>query len=285
MSWASALRSIGIIFDDQGEAWPAVTRDLARSFNSDLSVSVLNDFVVRNLGFVQVTHIRGGVRITLRPDILSPVAYASLMQWLFDHPQRRAILTTHGDAGRDELKGSPEKLRQALATCLHRSSWRAGKQFHRARLSPTTLAPDSPLRTFRGLWEHGLSPEPDILISLCNRLFKGRFALSEVTEANELIIREHGRGYATYSDAYFARCIGQRIEDDPDMEYGRWTAEAHRQALTQHEPLLEDVEVAICGAGQPGRRVRYQRIIAPLHGADGREYLLSASVLGSVKAL
>lgn len=279
------MRGSGIIFDDKGESWPAVTRELARALNSDLSPSDLNDFVIRNLGFVLVAHVRGGVRISLRPDILSPVAYASLMQWLFDNPQRRTILTTYGDAGRDELKGSPEGLRQALASCLRRSSWRAGKQFHRARLSPTLLAPDSPLHTFRGLWEQGLSPEPAPLISLCNRLFKGRFALSEVTEANELIIREHGRGYATYSDAYFARCIGQRIEDDPDMEYGRWTAEAHRQALTQREPLLEDVDVAICGAGQPGRHVRYQRIIAPLLGANGRKYLLSASILGSVEPL
>lgn len=285
LSGSDRMRGTGIILDDRGNVWPAATRDLARSLNCDLAPTDLNDFVIRNLGFVQVTLFRGGVRIRLRPDILSPAAYVSLRHWLADHPHHRAILTTFGDGWQDELAGTTEKLHQALAIFFRQSSWRAGKQFHRARLNPATLAPDSPLRTFRGLWEHGLGAELKSLISLCDRHFKGRFTLSEVTTADEFVIREHGRGYAVYPDDYFTRCIGQRIEDDPDMEYGRWIAEAHRQALTEREPLLEDVDVAICGAGQPGQHVRYQRIIAPLCGAKGQRYLLSASVLGSVEPM
>ncbi len=273
----------GLIFDDQGNIWPAETHDLRRALSSDLAPSDLAEFVVRNMGFVAVEALRGDIRLRLRPDILSGVAFQTLMHWLARHSFRRAILTPVPETGCDELIGSPQALRRRLFACVQQSRRRTGKQFHRSPLALAALSPDSPIRVFRSLWDQGLGPDAAKLAALCNRLFKGRFAVSEVTPSNELIIREHGRGYATYSETYLSRCIGQRIEDDPDMEYGRWAAEAHRQALMQREPLIEDVDVAICGAGQPGSRVSYQRIIAPLAGPNGRQLLLSASVLKSVQ--
>lgn len=248
-------------------------------------MGALTELLISQQGYVRLAHLASGVHIELCADRLSQAAYASVIHWLADNPQSRVSLAVRRGTAHAEITSLPAEVKRQLAACIQDSRSRAAPRLHRLPISPSALAAASPLRILRQLWQHGVDPGEPGFASACDRLFRGRYILTERTGSGDLVIREHGGGYIAYSNAYLSRCVGLRIEDDPDMEYGLWTREAYREALRDWRPLVEDVDVAIHGAREVGRHVRYQRIIAPLTGRGGSTFLFSASVLASTLPL
>lgn len=275
----------GLIFDDRGNVWPTGNEDLRRHLASDLPTAALSERLIAKSGYIRLCRLSYGIRMELQADRVSDAAYASVMHWLADHPQARVILASEPGGTVEELTGRPAEVESRLAACIQATRARAEPRLHRLRLEPSALDKNSPLRIFRQLWQHGVEPADAGFSSACDRLFHGRYVLTERTSSGDLVIREHGSGYVAYSNAYLSRCVGLRIEDDPDMEYGLWNRDAYREAMRDWCPLIEDLDVRVRGAGEVRRHIRYQRIIAPLSGRHGRAFLLSASVLASTRPI
>ena len=83
-----------VVFDDRGEMWDAQSRTVWRD---DLHASIdgeeLVDYAVRNLGFVAVKEMGGSLRISLRPAVVSPIAFSALLYWLHDRPVDRVLVS------------------------------------------------------------------------------------------------------------------------------------------------------------------------------------------------
>ncbi len=269
------------MFDDQGNIWPAGDDDPRRFSASDLPFYPSAHSANLEKGLVRLYPSVSGVRIELCSDRLSEAAFVSVMHWLADHPQTRVSLTLGPGTPDALIAGSPTEVKHRLTDCIQASRLRAAQRLRRAPVSPSALAKTSPLRIFRHLWQHGADPGDPGFAVACDQLFKGRYTLTEQTSSGDLVIRGHGDGYIAYSRAYLSRCVGLRIEDDPDLEYGLWNRDAYREAIREWRPLIEDIDATMRGAGEIARHVRYQRIIAPLTGRNGGTFLLSASVLAS----
>ena len=70
-----------------------------------------------------------------------------------------------------------------------------------------------------------------------DRLFSGRYTMtSPSSDGGELIIRKVGSGYQSYDARYLRHAVGTQLEDVPDVPYGQWVAEAHRDVHASAKP-------------------------------------------------
>ncbi len=88
---APDMRSV--IFDDQGELWDARSRRLAHDLHASIEGDELVDYAVRNLGFVAAKDMGGSLRISLRPSVVSPIAFSALLYWLHDRTADRVLIS------------------------------------------------------------------------------------------------------------------------------------------------------------------------------------------------
>lgn len=75
--------------------------------------------------------------------------------------------------------------------------------------------------------------------------------------------------------------LGHEVEDQPDMIYGEWLANAYRE-LTQDdepEPGLQVVEAVISSGGGKSVRTRYERLLLPWQSSGGDRWITSQPLL------
>ena len=101
------------------------------------------------------------------------------------------------------------------------------------------------------------------LAPLLERALNGRFVLVEASpERPSMLIKDVGSGLSKPAEYWLARSIGNRVEDQPDYDYGKWIANFYRQVVTQ-------------GRAQPRQRRRGHQLAAavapelPLSAAAG----------------
>ena len=119
---------------------------------------------------------------------------------------------------------------------------------------------------------------------VCDRLFGGTFTIVRRNFEHAHIITQQGLGYRIYDRSYMRTAIGTRIEDDPNVEYGRWVAQGLREAVREQRPLVEDVNAALVGPSGR-RRVSYRRILLPLGDQCGSPAVITASRLNTFAPL
>jgi hypothetical protein len=71
--------------------------------------------------------------------------------------------------------------------------------------------------------------------------------------------------------------VGTQLEDVPDVQYGQWVAEAHRDVHFSSNPWCGDVDAIIDRPRQGAHRVRYRRLILPFSRPGGERLLVTAS--------
>jgi hypothetical protein len=89
----------GIIFDERGEAWPALQEQLVHQLGGGTGRSqVLN--AIRNLGFVHVEPVSDALVVTFDPSAVSRLAAVAAFYEISAHPARRLILASPGTDAR-----------------------------------------------------------------------------------------------------------------------------------------------------------------------------------------
>jgi hypothetical protein len=79
---------------------------------------------------------------------------------------------------------------------------------------------------------------------------------------------------------YLRHAVGTQLEDVPDVSYGQWVAEAHRDVHVSAKPWFGEVDAIIERSRQGAHRVRYRRLILPFSRLGGERLLVSASCIG-----
>ena len=103
--------------------------------------------------------------------------------------------------------------------------------------------------------------------------------VSQDTDAGQLKFVEFGRtNWAVYTgDRWTKRCIGQPVQNQPDYEYGVWTANGYRDAMRECVPTLSDMDTVVIDPAVGARRLQYKRLTLPFRGPDNTMQLLSTS--------
>jgi hypothetical protein len=117
------------------------------------------------------------------------------------------------------------------------------------------------------------------LAPLLARALKGRFVLVEASpDRPSLLIKDVGRGLTKPAEYWLARSIGNRVEDQPDHDYGKWVAGFYRRVVATGAPSLSDVDAVINWPQHSRRSFRYKRLVVPFDGGDRSTMLLCASL-------
>jgi hypothetical protein len=267
------------IFDDTGGVWLSSDERLHHRLSTDMAAAELADYAVLNLGFGEIRYLRNAIRVRYRLRKVSPVALASMMYWLADHPQNRVILSIFDGEWREEITASSPQLYRRLLDLSLAAQVESSNRFARFPVRFSEITSDSPLVELHRRWGCGSLAESEKVASLSDTLFNGRFTIVEVSYPSDLIIRHAGHGYLCYDWSYLRLAHGSRFEDEPDVVYGRWVGDAHREVLRLGRPSIEDVEARIRHPGRPMKYVRYRRIILPFSVTAGGRFMITASTL------
>lgn len=270
------------IIDADGAFWRAGDVRLEHKLGTDLPHDDLCDYAVRNLGYIAVQASGHIPRIRLRPGIVEPSALVALFYWMADGDYTCAAISWLDKAWSDEIVPGPANIRRRLGHLCDRSRPAAHKRLLSRTLPPSALERGTPLQIAYAGWSIGKDiTDLEVAAKRFDRLFKGRYTItSPSSDGNELIIRKVGSGYKSYDARYLRFAVGTQLEDVPDVQYGQWVADAHRNVHASAKPWCGEVDAIIDRPRQGAHRVRYRRLILPFSRHGGERLLVTASSLG-----
>jgi hypothetical protein len=270
-----------VIFDDRGDVWDARSRWLAHDLQASIGGDDLVDYAIRNLGFVAAKEMRGSLRISLRPAVVSPIAFSALLYWLHDRVVERVLISfLDRDWSHEMLRSREDALRKLMARIDFGQGARAGDFLHQD-LPLESLPQSSPLRGVLDAWSaSGGRFDRDRLAPLLASALRGRFVLVEASpEKSALVIKDVGGGLTKPAEYWLSRSIGNRVEDQPDYDYGKWIANYYRQVIRTGAPSLSNVDAVINWPQHSRRSFRYQRLVVPFKSERNSTMLMAASLV------
>lgn len=271
--------SISLI-DDRGEVWPGESRRLREAFDSPYSGGEFVDYAVTNLGFAAISGNGRSMRIRLRPSIVSQSTWATLRRQLLAPQVGRVALTWLDEDWRDEIL-RPQlpaitRIEQLLAEA---NGARPGDYLARV-LATDELHAASPLGHLVRNWHHYGQPSAQpSLQALLRAMLGDRYVVTRGNSSNRVLFQEFGDGLFPWYETWRTCAVGAPIEEQPDRDYGRWVAAAYREALDADRPMIAEVDAVVRWPHAGRQRLRYTRILVPLHGAGDPPTLLGGSLL------
>ena len=273
-----------LVINDKGEIESASSWALRKALDASIGGLEFRDFVVRNLGYIAITEMSGSIRLQLRPKVVSAVAFGAAMYWLADCNAARIVIARHDDAAwHDEIFGDRDSAIARLIDLVASGQSQRKKDFLRRKRDLRKLPDNCPLKALLTRWSEvtGQYSKERMSRILREALSDKYFLVEGHPMAPQLVIREIGKGYPSLDPRWLSRAVGARVEDQPDYEYGRWVADAYRDALELNTPVLEDLDVLMDTPRLGRQRLTYRRIILPFELASGSTALLGSSVIDS----
>ncbi|MGE3064986.1 MAG: hypothetical protein AB7K67_05345 [Hyphomicrobiaceae bacterium] len=270
-----------LVIDDRGELWDAASRSFADGLHASISGPALVDYVVRNLGFVSVGVNDNSVRLSLRPTVVSPIAFSALMYWLHDRPIDRVLISHFDTDWSHEMFQSRDAAVRRLTALVDIDTGDRNGDFLNRICTVDMLDIASPLRALLGAWHDSKGRlDRERINRLLETGVNGRFVVVESGPAMPgLTIREVGPGLGKSAEYWLSRTIGLRVEDQPDYAYGKWVAKLYRDVLKTGAPGLEEVDAVIAWPQQERRGYRYRRLILPYRTDTDSTTLLGATLI------
>jgi hypothetical protein len=269
-----------VVFDDRGELWDARSRGLAGDLNASISGEELVEYTIRNLGFVAVKEMGGSLRISLRPAVVSPIAFSALLYWLHDRVVERVLISFLDHEWSHEMLRSRQDAVRKLMSRIDLGQGTRNGDFLQRDLPLESLQQASPLKGVLDMWAaSGGQFDRERLTPLLESALNGRFVLVEASpEKPSFVIKDVGGGLTKPAKYWLGRSIGNRVEDQPDYDYGKWIAGFYRQVVTAGAPSLSDVDAVINWPQHSRQSFRYRRLVVPFNGTGSSTLLLGASL-------
>jgi hypothetical protein len=270
-----------LLFDDTGEARDAQSPRLAEALQASLSGDALVNYVIRNLGFVAVTHTDDSVRIRLRPSVVSQLAFGALLYWLYDRPIRRVLLSLLGAGWSHELLRSREEAAQRLMVQTEfKADDRIGDFLERKR-SLRDIPESSPFRALLAAWSESAGKfDSERFGPLLEKALNRQFVLVEASKrAPNLYFKAIGSGLPKLSEYCLPPNVNLRVDDQPDYAYGKWVSSLYRDVMVSDKPTLQEIDAVITWPEKPRTNYRYRRLVLPFEGEDNSTMLLGATQL------
>jgi len=270
-----------VIFDDKGELWDARSRRLALDLHASIGGEEFVDYTVRNLGFVAAKEMGASLRISLRPAVVSPIAFSALLYWLYDRPADRVLVSFCDREWTHEMMRSREEAVRKLMARVDFGEGARDGDFLQESLPLDSLSRSSPLREVLDMWRASDGKfDRERLTPLLERALSGRFVLVQaIADSPSLVIKDIGSGLRRPAQHWLARSIGNRVEDQPDYAYGKWVAGTYRDVLNRREPDLGDVDAVINFPQEARQSFRYRRLLLPFVADGGSEIILCTSLV------
>ena len=178
-----------ILFDDHGDIWDAGSRRLADDLHASIHGEELVEFAIRNLGFVAAKDARGSLRISLRPAVVSPIAFSALLYWLHDRIVDRVLISFFDRVWSHEMLPSRTEAVRRLLAKVDFGVGNRDNDFLHQDLPLDTLPDANPLKAVLGVWSatQGIFDE-DQIAPVVRAKLNNRYVLVEATPTRAAMV-------------------------------------------------------------------------------------------------
>ena len=229
-------------------------------------------FAVKNLGFVKFQVLDGSiVEVELHPRNVQLPALLAVQQQLLSSQVGLFRVKYFETTWHSEIMISSERAIARLSElCAPTFAARSTERFLVEPRDYSALFDDhdSPLRRMIQKWRMSFGHFDPTVISFAikQQLLSRMMIVGVRPRVRDAIFRFIGDGFNWTDDTFQLNAIGQRVENQPDKEYGGWVAEFYKSVASTGQPRYDCVTAAIHqpapGVGRTGV-IRYDRLLLP----------------------
>jgi hypothetical protein len=249
------------VFEDSPE-FRAVLGDPDPDYDATL-------FAVKNLGFIKFEMLgKSVIEIELHPRNVALPALLAVQEQL-QSARITLFRIRHFDTDwRSEIFPSAERAMERLSELCAPPF--APPQSDKFLVEPkdysSLFGTDvNPLRLMAQKWRvsFGYFDPSVISFAISHGLLSRLIVVGVHPHKAEPAFRFIGDGHANWLDRdYHFRCIGEKVEDQPDKEYGSWVSSFYKAVASTREPRYDHVTAEI--QRPPGKfTTRYERLLLP----------------------
>lgn len=270
-----------LLIDDQGEVWDGQSRKLRAAFDSPFSGGEFSDYAVANLGFVALNTYGTSCQVRLRPATISDRTYRSVCDWLQKSRNERIVLTWLDDAWTNELLRAGAVSIQRLEELIAATRRAKPSDFLSRQIEAHQFGPHSPIGEIARQWPSLSIPSGQrALMQLLQAALGDRYVMvKKDAGSGRAVFHEFGDGLYSAYDTWRMCAVGAPVEEQPDRAYGRWVGQSYNEALNTNAPRIEKIDAIIRWPHAGRARIRYQRLIVPVHFASTGTLLVGGSII------
>jgi hypothetical protein len=228
-------------------------------------------FAVKNLGFIKFQMLDDSlIEIELHPRNVALPALLAVQQQLLSSKVRLFRIKFFEQSWKSEISSSAEATVARLSElCAPAFSPLPSHKYVVEPRDYTALLKnsDSPLRLMAQKWRVSFGQFSPNVISFAieHRLLSRLMIFGVIPNKGEPVFRFIGDGFDWLERDYQFHGIGEKVQNQPDKEYGEWVAEFYRNVAASGQPRYDDVTAGIRSSSDPGRVqiTRYERLLLP----------------------
>ena len=244
-------------------------------------------FAVKNLGFIKFQVLDGSIiEVELHPRNVQLPALLAVQQQLLSSRAGLFRIKHFDTAWHSEITSSAEhaisRISELCADAFAPSP--TDKYLVEPRdFSRLFSSEESPFRPMARKWRaaFGYFDETVIPFAIKHGLLSRMIIVGMKQHMREPIFRFIGDGFDWVGKDYHFTGIGEKVEHQPDKEYGGWVSEFYRSVATSGQPRHDLVTAALRWEDEPGRpsRVaRYERVLLPWKTCSDEIFVTISSV-------
>lgn len=249
--------------------------------SGDLGMTAL---AVRDLGFVEISGVRDGVQVRLRPLLVSGPAATQVFFALADMRPPRVVLVRYDDERqqwRHEICGHWRNALDRMNALVFANERLPSYTATELDLAEIDSQPDDGLVELRLQWERSNrrleTGAPDAFARLAST--RNSLLVASDPGGGALRILGLGGGLQFYGPDWSSSASGRDLADQPDALYAARVVANLRRAIALDRPLYHRVEATVRRSTRTAVQVSYRRLVLPWQLADGRRAASSTVLL------
>ncbi|MDH3582060.1 MAG: hypothetical protein OEM91_15730 [Hyphomicrobiales bacterium] len=269
------------LIDDNGNFVQRSDQRLNQLYGLGQDSRALPEFLIRNSGYIELVERDQACLIKLTPARTGVRAYHALIARLRELNPSRVALSWYDHSWRHELLIGRRQAMRRLAELMLKHARSESLRHKSQNYDIGAIVRGDPLMDLVELWKAkgGTLKLESAEQSLADKVDARYLVVGHHRDDGTLKFQSFGPGLQIYSSgAWKNRFIGQRVEDQPDTQYGKWIAEGYREAMVANEPRINKIDAVVTDPiDRRQRRMVYMRLTLPIQGSAGNTALLSAS--------
>jgi len=229
-------------------------------------------FAVKNLGFIKFQIFGDSVvEIELHPRNVELPALLAVQQQLLRSEVKLFRIKHLDTSWHSEITISAERAISRLSElCSPRISPASTDRFSVETRDYSELfkIEDKPLRPLAQKWRMSFGQFDPSVISFAvkHQLLTGMMVVGVKPREKDPVFRFIGGEHNWLGTSYHMIGIGEKVENQPDKEFGEWVSEFYKSVASSGQPRYDLVTASVQyqeETGRPRRSVRYERLLLP----------------------
>jgi hypothetical protein len=229
-------------------------------------------FAVRNLGFIKFQVLDGSViEVDLHPRNTQLPALLAVQQEIWSSRVKLFRIKYLETSWHSEIMISAEQAISRLSElCSPAVALPSTERFlvEPRDYSELFNSDEQPLRPLAQKWRMSFGHfDPSVIsFAIKHQLLSGMMVVGVQSRKRDPVFRFIGDEHNWLGKSYHVSGIGQKVENQPDKEFGSWVSEFYKSVASSGQPRYDLVTALVQyqgESGRPRRAVRYERLLLP----------------------